>query len=60
MCVGAPDGSAWPHLEIRGEPLHWPHEADFINKANVMAFFFFFAYICRVHSLKRIYLHSEL
>lgn len=42
MCVGAPDGSAWPHLEIRGEPLHWPHEADFINKANVMAFFFFF------------------
>lgn len=58
MCVGVADGSAWPHLEIRGEPLHWPLEADFLNKANVMAFFF--AYICRVHSLKRIYLHSEL
>lgn len=39
VCVGVADGSAWPHLEIRGEPLHWPLEADFINKANVMAFF---------------------
>ena len=42
VCVGAADGSAWPHLEIRGEPLHWPREAE-LNNPIVMALFAFFA-----------------
>lgn len=57
VCVGATNGSGWPHLEIRGEPLHGPREADLINKAIVMALF---AYFCSVHSLKYIYRQSEL
>lgn len=57
VCVGAADGSAWPHLEIRGEALHCPREADLINKAIVMALF---AHFCRVHSMKCIYHQSEL
>lgn len=56
MCVGAADVSGWPYLEIRGEPLHLPLEADFINKANVIALF---PYFCHVHRLKLIYLQSE-
>lgn len=57
VCVGVADGSGWPHLEIRGEPLHWSREADLINKTIIMVLC---AYFCRVHSLKCIYRQSEL